>query len=235
MSNISIVTTRWCRGRYTPPSAGLFREPLRGADGDVERLSIGAVGWPNGHPCEEYELSWVAGQRGGIGFDVKTLQVGSLRPHAPAPLGTSPSAASSARRPTPVAPGYFANMCPQIARGSADERKRRYPVAMDKPGRVILLNGPSSSGKSSIGRAMLPLLEEPWFFVPVDAISGLRSTVHRLQLDDAGVRAMLARTRRGYHRTVAALASAGNDVIMDYPLSEPWRLADLWSCWTGTT
>jgi chloramphenicol 3-O phosphotransferase len=74
---------------------------------------------------------------------------------------------------------------------------------------------------------MLPLLDEPWFFVPVDAVSGLRSTVHRLPLDDAGVQAMLTRTRRGYHRTVAALASAGNDVIMDYPLSEPWRLTDL--------
>lgn len=74
---------------------------------------------------------------------------------------------------------------------------------------------------------MLPLLEGPWFFVPVDVISGLRSTVHRLPLDDTDVQAMLTRTRRGYHRTVAALASAGNDVIMDYPLSEPWRLADL--------
>lgn len=100
-------------------------------------------------------------------------------------------------------------------------------VGMDKPGRVILLNGPSSSGKSSIGLAMLPLLEEPWFFVPVDVISGLRSTVHRNSLDDAEVEAMLTRTRRGYHRTVAALASVGNNVIMDYPLSEPWRLADL--------
>jgi chloramphenicol 3-O phosphotransferase len=38
---------------------------------------------------------------------------------------------------------------------------------------------------------------------------------------------MLTRTRRGYHRVVAALASVGNDVIMDYPLSEPWRLDDL--------
>lgn len=100
-------------------------------------------------------------------------------------------------------------------------------VAVDEPGRVILLNGPSSSGKSSIGVAMLPLLDEPWFLVPVDVVSGLRSTVHRRPLDDAGVQAMLARTRRGYHRTVAALASAGNNVIMDYPLSEPWRLADL--------
>jgi chloramphenicol 3-O phosphotransferase len=31
----------------------------------------------------------------------------------------------------------------------------------------------------------------------------------------------------GYHRAVAGVASAGNDVIMDYPLSEPWRLQDL--------
>lgn len=38
---------------------------------------------------------------------------------------------------------------------------------------------------------------------------------------------MLSRTRLGYHRVVAALASVGNDVIMDYPLSEPWRLDDL--------
>jgi chloramphenicol 3-O phosphotransferase len=74
---------------------------------------------------------------------------------------------------------------------------------------------------------MQPLLDEPWFFVPVDAISGLRSTVHRQRLDEAGVQEMLIRTRRGYHRAVAALASVGNHVIMDYPLSEPWRLADL--------
>jgi chloramphenicol 3-O phosphotransferase len=38
---------------------------------------------------------------------------------------------------------------------------------------------------------------------------------------------MLRRTRRGYHRAVAALVSVGNDVIMDYPLSESWRLDDL--------
>jgi len=94
-------------------------------------------------------------------------------------------------------------------------------------GRVILLNGPSSSGKSSIGRALLPLLPDPWFLVPVDGISGMRSTVHLRSLSDQEIGEMLTRTRRGYHRVVAALASQGNDVIMDYPLSEPWRLADL--------
>ncbi len=94
-------------------------------------------------------------------------------------------------------------------------------------GRVILLNGASSSGKSSIGRALLPLLADPWFLVPVDVISGLRSTVHTRELTEAEIADMLTRTRRGYHRVVAALAAEGNNVIMDYPLSEPWRLTDL--------
>ena len=94
-------------------------------------------------------------------------------------------------------------------------------------GRVILLNGASSSGKSSVGRALLPLLPDPWFFVPADAIGEMRSTVHTRLLDDAEIDAMLRRTRLGYHRAVAGLASAGNDVIMDYPLSERWRLDDL--------
>jgi chloramphenicol 3-O phosphotransferase len=97
----------------------------------------------------------------------------------------------------------------------------------ERVGRVLLLNGASSSGKSSIGRALLPLLPDPWFFVPVDAIGAMRSAVHTRVLDDTEITEMLRRTRLGYHRAVAALASAGNDVIMDYPLSEDWRLTDL--------
>ncbi|MFF4600631.1 chloramphenicol phosphotransferase CPT family protein [Amycolatopsis sp. NPDC001319] len=98
------------------------------------------------------------------------------------------------------------------------------PVAR---GRVILLNGPSSSGKSSIGQALLAILPEPWFHVPVDGINAMRSTRYTRELDEAGVQEMLRRTRRGYHRAVAALTSTGNDVVMDYLLSEPWRLDDL--------
>ena len=55
----------------------------------------------------------------------------------------------------------------------------------------------------------------------------MRSTEHTRVLDEAEIQEMLRRTRRGYHRVIAALVSTGNDVIMDYPLSEPWRLADL--------
>lgn len=95
------------------------------------------------------------------------------------------------------------------------------------PGRVILLNGASSSGKSSIGQALLSLLPGPWFLVPVDAFGAMRSVSQTRTLDDAETSEVLRRTRLGYHRAVAGLAAAGNDVIMDYPLSERWRLDDL--------
>jgi chloramphenicol 3-O phosphotransferase len=100
-------------------------------------------------------------------------------------------------------------------------------VVPDKPGRVILVNGPSSSGKSTIGRALQRVLDDPWFYFPVDALGAMRSVDHQRVLDEAEIAAMLRRTRMGYHRAVAALASVGNDVIMDYPLSESWRLDDV--------
>ena len=106
-------------------------------------------------------------------------------------------------------------------------------MATERTGRIILLNGASSSGKSSIGRALLPLLADPWFFVPADAIAEMRSTVHTRVLDETDISEMLRRTRLGYHRAVAALTSAGNHVIMDYPLSEQWRMTDLLTTLAG--
>jgi chloramphenicol 3-O phosphotransferase len=100
-------------------------------------------------------------------------------------------------------------------------------VEADGRGRVILLNGASSSGKTSIGLALQRVLADPWFLFPVDALGAMRSTGHTRPLEDDEIAAMLRRTRMGYHRATAGLASAGNDVIMDYPLSEPWRLDDL--------
>ncbi len=55
----------------------------------------------------------------------------------------------------------------------------------------------------------------------------MRSTEHTRVLDKVEIDAVLRRTRMDYHRAVAAVASVANDVIMDYPLSEPWRVDDL--------
>jgi chloramphenicol 3-O phosphotransferase len=93
-------------------------------------------------------------------------------------------------------------------------------------GQIIFLNGTSSSGKSSIAGQLLLMLDPPHFHMSVDAINSMRAKQKTRELDDAELAAVLARTRAGFHRAVAGMAEAGNDVIADHVLSEPWRLRD---------
>jgi chloramphenicol 3-O phosphotransferase len=99
-------------------------------------------------------------------------------------------------------------------------------VSQCPPGRIILLNGASGSGKTSIAEQLLLVLDEPWFHLPVDAINAMRSRQRTLELSPADLELVLARTRAGFHRAVAGMAAAGNDVIADHVLSERWRLLD---------
>ena len=48
-------------------------------------------------------------------------------------------------------------------------------VAETRAGRVILLNGTSSSGKSSIAAELLDQLDGPWFHLGIDGFHRLRS------------------------------------------------------------
>jgi chloramphenicol 3-O phosphotransferase len=100
------------------------------------------------------------------------------------------------------------------------------PTEDTEPGQVILLNGVSSSGKTSIAEALLGVLDRPYFHVSVDAIGAMRSTTRTNELPPDEVAAVLSRTRAGFHRVVAGMAMAGNDVVADHVLSEPWRLTD---------
>ncbi|MDX3729785.1 chloramphenicol phosphotransferase CPT family protein [Streptomyces caniscabiei] len=91
-------------------------------------------------------------------------------------------------------------------------------------GRVIIfLNGTSSSGKSSIATELLHILDEPYFHLPVDAFHAMRT---RREMPPDQLTTVLHRTWRGYHRAVAGMAAAGNNVVMDHVLSEEWRLRD---------
>ncbi|KAA0099790.1 chloramphenicol phosphotransferase [Mycolicibacterium sp. P1-18] len=101
------------------------------------------------------------------------------------------------------------------------------------PGRVVLLNGTSSSGKSTIGRQLLVDFETPWFHMGVDMFGAMRAERRTHELEPAGLRTVLHRTRAGFHRAVAGMAQAGNDIVMDHVLSEPWRLNDLLAVMTG--
>jgi chloramphenicol 3-O phosphotransferase len=94
------------------------------------------------------------------------------------------------------------------------------------PGQVIFLNGASSSGKTSIARELLVVLDRPWFHMPVDAINGMRAKRRTSELSQPELDLVLTRTRAGFHRAVAGMAAAGNNVVMDHVLSERWRLLD---------
>jgi chloramphenicol 3-O phosphotransferase len=98
-------------------------------------------------------------------------------------------------------------------------------VGTDPPsGRIIFLNGPSSSGKSSIARELLQILDgAPYFHLAVDGINAMRA---RREVAPGALDDVLRRTRMGFHRAVAGMAAAGNDLVVDHVLSEPWRLAD---------
>lgn len=94
---------------------------------------------------------------------------------------------------------------------------------IDRPGRVILLNGTSSSGKSSIAKELLATLDGAWYHLAVDQFHRIRS---RHDWSEEEFLPVFQRTVLGFHRAVAGMASAGNDVIVDHILGERWRLAD---------
>lgn len=96
----------------------------------------------------------------------------------------------------------------------------------DATGKIIFLNGVSSSGKSSIAERLLVALPDVFFHMGVDAFGAMRSVERTHELAQDALKDTLRRTRAGFHRAVAGMASAGNNVVVDYVLSEPWRLRD---------
>ncbi|MFC8346913.1 chloramphenicol phosphotransferase CPT family protein [Streptomyces sp. NPDC057280] len=92
-----------------------------------------------------------------------------------------------------------------------------------RQGLVIFLNGTSSSGKSSIAAELLRVLDEPYFHLPVDAFHAMRSSAP-VPPEELGT--VLHRTWQGFHRAVAGMAAAGNNVVVDHVLSAGWRLRD---------
>lgn len=101
------------------------------------------------------------------------------------------------------------------------------------PGRIILLNGASSSGKSTIGKALREALDEPFLCVSSDQFVAAGMLPPRQDTFDWW-RHVRPRFFAGFHRCLPALASAGNDLIVEHIIEfRSWRdqlavlLADL--------
>ncbi|WP_269858322.1 chloramphenicol phosphotransferase CPT family protein [Streptomyces sp. RPT161] len=108
-------------------------------------------------------------------------------------------------------------------RADFDQSGSTTQSAQASHGLIIFLNGTSSSGKSSIARELLRVLDEPYFHFPVDAFHAMRTD---REFPPERLRTMLRQTWMGFHRSVAGMAAAGNNVVVDHLPSEPWRLDD---------
>lgn len=108
-----------------------------------------------------------------------------------------------------------------------------------RPGHIILLNGTSSAGKSTLAKALQTMLSEPYLHVGIDTLvfalpkrylyPPLWQEVFKYTWPPEGSDGSLVieaaplghQLIAGLHHTVAALAQTGNNVIVDHVLLEP--------------
>lgn len=97
-------------------------------------------------------------------------------------------------------------------------------AAQPVPGRIILLNGASSSGKSSLARALQARIETPFWHISIDHLrdAGVLPT-ERIRRGEFDWRAMREPFFIGFERSLPAYIGAGNDLIVEYIMeSELW-------------
>ena len=92
--------------------------------------------------------------------------------------------------------------------------------------RIILLNGASSSGKSTLAKALQAALDEPFLHVSSDHFVAAGMLPERR--DDGGPfdwwHQVRPRFFAGFHRCLPALADAGNDLIVEHIIEfRSWR------------
>ena len=86
-----------------------------------------------------------------------------------------------------------------------------------KTGKIIFLNGTSSAGKSTLAKAIRQKIDEPFWHVASDQFVDANMLPQRR--DEGGQFAwsvMRPRFFHAFHRCLAAIASAGNNVIVDH-------------------
>jgi len=94
------------------------------------------------------------------------------------------------------------------------------------PGRIILLNGASSSGKSTLAKALQQALDEPFLHLSSDQL--VAAGMLPARREDRGPfnwwHELRPRFFAGFHRCLPALATAGNDLIVEHIIEfRSWR------------
>ena len=84
---------------------------------------------------------------------------------------------------------------------------------------IILLNGASSAGKTSIAKALQHSMNTPYLHVPVDSFAAMAPGPDKLgETGSLAWQSVFNRLLSGFHHSLTALAGAGNDLIVDHIL-----------------
>lgn len=91
-------------------------------------------------------------------------------------------------------------------------------------GRIILLNGASSSGKSTLARGLQAALDEPFWHFSIDhLIAANVLPMERIKGGEFPWRDLRAQFFEGFHRCLPALTAAGNNLIVEHIVeTEAW-------------
>ncbi|MCA9930428.1 MAG: AAA family ATPase [Anaerolineales bacterium] len=96
------------------------------------------------------------------------------------------------------------------------------------PGKIIIINGPSSSGKTTLALALQRQLDIPFLRFSFDVF--LENNVlpmEKIRQDSAIWTAVRPSVFSGLHQCVSALAAAGNNLIFDHIIETQSWLDDL--------
>lgn len=101
---------------------------------------------------------------------------------------------------------------------------------VDKPrARIIFLNGASSSGKTTLGRALQQAAPFPLLYFSSDQLVDAQVLPAIERRHDAGPwawKTIRPRFFDGFHRCIAALADAGNDLVVEHVVEHRTWLED---------
>lgn len=99
---------------------------------------------------------------------------------------------------------------------------------MEKTAKIIFIHGASSSGKSTLARVLQAQLPEPFWHVSIDHLrdSGMLP-LDRFRNGDFNWRENRTKFFDGFHRSLVAYASAGNNILLEHILEEDWWVTNL--------
>jgi chloramphenicol 3-O phosphotransferase len=91
---------------------------------------------------------------------------------------------------------------------------------------IIFLNGATGSGKTALARELQRLLEDPYLHVDVNDIVRLLPERFRPAYAQEDMPAQIEPAVWGFHRCLAAFASAGNHLVVEHALQDIAWLQD---------